>query len=365
MLRQISVTTSSKPNNIGNLSEKLEYYKLNKDSFNLLFVGDSRTYTNIHNYALDSLIGSKSYNHAVWANWFPTQYAFLVDFLPQIPDSTCLVFSYGHQNFMDGEIQETYPINKALLSDYYNWGFTYADLLNPISLSDNSLNKYVFIEKKRNRKSISAFLNRQLAVLFSSHKGNKSIQTINNVESSRVETSRALQMRNYYNKLEQVVATEVKYSNDTATSVEVYWKKGNYWRVEITPDFFRRKQIENQRLLSKSYTPQKIFEPDKRYWNNFLAIAKLLGKHSKRLKIFVNEMEEAPYTYKLSGHFIYNEFIGKTVNPILKENNLNIIKVDVNEFPDNYYFDYNHLNTEGSKIYTQKLAEILSPYITK
>lgn len=367
LLSKCKVSYEVKSNNIGNLSEKFEYYKANKDSFNLVFVGDSRTYTNIHNFMLDSLLNSKSFNHAVWANWFPTQYAFLVDFLPQIPDSTTLVFSFGHQNFIGGEIQETYPINRSIISQYYSWGFSFTELLKPISISDNEIHKIVFLEKNRHRRAIKVGLSKLIAVIFSKNKGSnrdKKSFTENRNDSNK-EASRANSLNAYYRSIPEVSFSSIKFQDETPTSLEVYWKKGNYWRVEIVPQYFREKQNENYLELKKVYKAQSKFEPEQKYWNNFLAIAKLLGKHSKRLKIIVNEMEEAPYTYKLSGRSIYNNFIKNDVLPILSENNLTSIKVGVNDFSDNYYFDYNHLNNIGSVAYTKKLALVLSPHFKK
>jgi hypothetical protein len=354
-----------KPNSIGLLNEKLEYYKLTKDSFDFLFVGDSRTYTNVHNLMFDTILKTRSYNHSVWANWFPTQYAFFVDLLPIIPDSTTLVFSMGYQNFLYGEIQETYPINKELLPLYYNWGFSFKDLRNPVSLTNSYLHPIIYLEQKRHRKNFNKLMQKYMAVLFTDHPKKHELK-INKKHSQNVSiksdeiSKKAKELNSYYNLLPGVNYSSINYQSDTITSLVVYWQKGNYWRVELLPEFFRNKQHENYLQIEKEIKKNVGFTPDDRYWNNFKAIVELLGKHSKRLKIIVNEMEEAPYCYTFSGRTVYDEFAKNKVIPLLKENGLSYIKVDVSSFPNSYYFDYNHLNSEGSIVYTQKLAEKLS-----
>src|ERR1700739_589891 len=72
--------------NVGELPEKFEYYKKNKEKYNIVYFGDSRTYTNINNLQLDTILKTNSYNIAMWANWLPNQYAFLQDSLPTVPD---------------------------------------------------------------------------------------------------------------------------------------------------------------------------------------------------------------------------------------------------------------------------------------
>lgn len=112
----------------GNLIQKLAYYKAHGDQFDTVFLGDSRTYCGLHPEQLDPLLGAHSYNLAHWSNWFPTQYAFLQDFLPHLRPGTTVVWSLGHVNFVDAAIQPAYPVGWHRLARYGDLGFGVGDL---------------------------------------------------------------------------------------------------------------------------------------------------------------------------------------------------------------------------------------------
>ena len=356
-----------KSNCNGTLSEKFEFYKSNKNRFRILFLGDSRTYTNIHNFQIDSALHINSYNLSIWANWFPTQYSFFSDFLEEVPDSTILFFSIGHQNFVTSEIQNSYPIDYSKISAYLDWCFSYYDLRKPLAFRNCQVLPILFLSADPIHDWRKKVLGKYLAVFSCPKEVVKQAVCLPRTGVPEVsiisEKDQAEKIKQYYLKDSNVFAAIPKLNGDSITSLEIFWKKGNYWRIEIDSLFFRNKQKEDSlKEGDVSGVNQSKFNPDPRYWNNFTAIIGLLKKHNKRLKIFINQMDEAPYSYH-SNRKYYDDFMQNKVRKYVEANGLPFLYLDVRDMPSYYYFDYNHLNSKGSVIYTKRLIELLKQKI--
>jgi hypothetical protein len=378
------------PNPIGSLDQKLEYYKLHRKDYKVVFIGDSRTFTNINNCQIDTILQTNSFNMAMWANWFPTQYSFLQDFLPQVPDGTTLIFSLGYQNFNYGDIQETYPIEYDRAKEYINWGFSLRDLKKTLVYNNSKVLPILFLSQSHNHAWLKEEMDNYLAVFSCKNKSRKTEQIqeeetrqvipekIDNnpapVSSANKNTVKYLLIGNKNNSNQSIFEefsknpeaglVKQKFQGDTLTSVEVFWKKGNYWRIEIDTFFFRKKQLFNTPAKSNLKTDSNIspFIPDSRYWKNFEAITRLFKTHSKRLNIIFNKVDEAPYTYAY-GRKSSDNFLNNIVKNYIINQGFAYITVDVRDMPDSYYFDNNHMNSKGTIIYTQRLASILKEKI--
>lgn len=105
---------------------KIDHYRRHRDDYDVIFVGDSRTYCGISPTELDPLLGMRSFNVSTLAHWFPTQFASFQDLLPYVPQDTVVVWSIGHQNFHRvgaGEVNSTYPIGVRNVPRYLRWGY--------------------------------------------------------------------------------------------------------------------------------------------------------------------------------------------------------------------------------------------------
>lgn len=354
--------------NCGSLPEKLEFYKLNKEKYKMLYFGDSRTYTNINNLQLDTLLNTSSYNIAMWANWFPNQYSFLQDLLPEVPDNTTIIYSLGHQNFNHGEIQESYPINAERAKEYYAWGFTIGDLKKPLRQSQTIPSPNLLVCHGEVNNWFSKKIKKIIAVFFCESKkakeGKQSNQSPLEKQKSSVATYFSVLKNKLANESEVEKIVDFK-QNDTTTSYEVYWRRGNYWRIELDSLYFRNKQRQNilTNLKEMKFENWQKFTIDERYWKNFEAIITLLKKHQNRLNIIFNEVVEAPNQYVINNKNIYEKVMNLKVRSYVQNNGFKYIKVYASDFPDHYYFDYNHLNNKGSCVYSSRLADTLKTHL--
>ena len=63
------------PNSAGstNLVNRHAWYAGHRNDYDLVFLGDSRTYCGVHAERIDALLGTNSINLAAFSNWLPTQ----------------------------------------------------------------------------------------------------------------------------------------------------------------------------------------------------------------------------------------------------------------------------------------------------
>src|SRR2546423_434979 len=105
------------------LSNRTAWYRAHASEFDLLFLGDSKSFCGIHPELLDPLLNTRSLNLSYFANWFPTQFALLQDIVPSIPKGTTVVWSLGSVNFWPSTgVQRVYPIGAANAVRYLLWG---------------------------------------------------------------------------------------------------------------------------------------------------------------------------------------------------------------------------------------------------
>ncbi len=111
-----------------NLLSKRDTYLAAPEDYGVVFFGDSRTFCAFHPDLLEGHLGTPSYNLSFWANWLPTQYAYIDDVAPHIAPGTVFVWSLGHVNFAAGKIRPVYPVGWPRLRKMLETGFDFADL---------------------------------------------------------------------------------------------------------------------------------------------------------------------------------------------------------------------------------------------
>jgi hypothetical protein len=143
------------------------------------------------------------------------------------------------------------------------------------------------------------------------------------------------------------------------TSLVVYFQRGSYLRVELDQAFFRRKQREFGAFMAAD-------GPEVRpaYWQMFEEILRIFKQNGVRL--IVNEVEEAPFTYGSAEHReLFRAFMRETVERRVREEGLAYVRVNFDKLDDDDYFDWDHLNSKGAKTFIPMLANELRPYLAR
>jgi hypothetical protein len=353
------------------LHAKLAYYRAHASSFDLLFVGDSRTYTDVDPERLDARLGTRSLNLAASGNWFPTQYPNLQDLLPHVPEGTVIVWSIGHQNFqkVHDAIELTYSIGVGNVYRYLKWGFSWR------SIHENVLDGVPGFKLYTRRYQLRERLDRILARSFGPTGSTIAAVSADAVDgegltrvhaekgsadaaaaSPVVDVEEALKS---YADDPSVVHVQRYYDNGELTSVALYKRRGNCVRVELRPDFFREKQADMAAKLRPLSADR--FVPDPEYWNNFLGIVDSFA--ARHVRLIVNEFEEAPYQYEIpKNRKIYRDFM-ISVRSFFEERGIPYVRVDFDRLTNDDYFDYNHMNSRGIDRFTPMFVDQLRPVL--
>ena len=345
------VKTSGPPSSSGSLIQKMEAYERDRSGLDLVFVGDSRTYCAMHPDLLDPLLGTKSVNLAHWANWLPTQYAQFSDLIRALPAGTTVVWSVGHQNFhpVGERIHAAYPIGLGRIPRYIALGYSLDSMKDNLVFFGPSTTVLGWMPQIRER------LDQTLARPVQGGPATK--------ESGSARPPLLSQLMQRLGEDPVTGLLEVLTESGTITSVAVTKTNGAYERVEVAPDYFREKQRENAVALETGLRDRPDdFQPAAEYWNTFLAILDLCRDH--RIRLVVNEVEEAPYVYLTrERHERFRRFMRETVEREVVARGFPYIRVDFDLLSDGDYFDFNHLNQSGIRKYSRLLAERLGPVL--
>lgn len=346
------------PSSTGNAAEKIAWYGRHRGAYDLLFVGDSRTYTDIQPDVLDPLLGSRSLNLAVFAHWFPTQYPSFRKLVELVPPGTTVVWSIGHQNFFpSGQgINRNYPLRITDVPAYLRWGFSPADLLPNWRHHDPIAGFFGYggdIREKLNQA-------RRLEVcdFGGPAAGAQSPPAVPPDIAAPIA-----EMIGRANADPAVTRVEITKDGVRATSLVLYKRAGAYFRVELDPGFFRGKQQEDA-LARAGRSPDVPREPDPAYWNLFVAILETFRRSGVRL--VVNEFEEAPYVYRPAElRAGWRAFMREKVAPEVEKRGFAYVRVDFDPIGSDDYFDFNHLNSDGVAKFSPAFASALRPHLDR
>jgi hypothetical protein len=344
---------------LGDLRHKLSYYRQHAHEFNLVFVGDSRTYCGVDPESIDQRLGSNSVNLAQWAHWFGTQYPFFQDFLPLVPSDTVVVWSIGTANFQDVyKVPRTYPIGLTNIARYFALGYSWPDIEDNVNFSLEEAKRMGghWCPIYQNRARLLALLEDKLQSYLPPPKERASTAT--QVHKQEYEAIRARFVDDPH-----VSCVDPVVDNDEITSATLLKKRGNYVRIELDPDYFRAKQREWERRLQ--HDEARPFAVTPKHWNTFTAIVALFQKHNARL--IVNEVCEAPYhmTARNAQAGVERRAFMDKVAAYLEQRGIPYVRVNWDEFRNDDYFDYNHLNSQGIAKLTPMLVEKLRPYVQR
>jgi hypothetical protein len=351
------------------LFAKVDYYRKHASEYNLIFVGDSRTYCGMAPDVLDPMLHTHSINLSSFANWFPTQYSNLEDLLQHTPEGTIVVWSIGHQNFqrVGDAVKLVYPIGLRNVPRYLGWGYTWS------SLSENVLDELpgfkVFVWRHTLRERVDRLFGKavfsqpccgpQAGTSHSLDRDPNGMPGLTLDASDDHGAPQASALIEVYRSDPNVIYVEPLYENGSITSLALYKRAGNYVRVELRPEFFREKQRE----LAEELKPlaAEEFVPDREYWQNFMGIVELFSKY--KIRLIVNEFEEAPYHYDIpKNRFLYRSFMTK-IRYFFESRGIPYVRVDFERLTNEDYFDYNHLNSRGIEQFSKMFADRVRPVL--
>jgi hypothetical protein len=337
------------PTPSGGLREKLASYRLHAETYDLVFVGDSRTYCAMHPDLVDDRLGTRSINLARWGHWFPTQHAQFRDLLSSVPKRATVVWSVGHLNFerINERINTAYPIGLAQAPGYLQLGHPAHRLTENLIYYNPVTN--LFGRLPQLRQKVDDALGR---VVWTS-------EPTAGPSGPAAEQATAIVRR--IRDHPQTAGWELLQDGDQVTSLAIFKTNGAYYRIELAPAFFRGKQREDALAKRESAASSpSAYEPDSAYWNQFLAILDLFEAHDTRL--IVNELEEAPHQYATAeARERVRRFMRMRVRPEVQRRGFGYMRVDLDQLTDEDYFDYNHLNSRGIDKFSAMLSEELEP----
>jgi hypothetical protein len=192
------------------LINRLAWYESHLNDYNLIILGDSRTYCGVHAELLDPMLGTSSLNLASFAHWFPTQLAFVRDIAP----STRVLWSIGSVNFhTPGPVQRIYPVGIRSALRYLRWGLSPQGLADNVFYYNSALH---FISQRGDlRKSLGEFMGRPLLPM-----------TKPAVRSMTARVQERIELKEQYEKDPNVAAVVAVTEDGKVNSLAVYFQRG-------------------------------------------------------------------------------------------------------------------------------------------
>jgi hypothetical protein len=112
---------------------------------------------------------------------------------------------------------------------------------------------------------------------------------------------------------------------------------------------------EKQHKLEAKIMPFSRFEPKEKNMKIFQKILELFENSMHRLVIV--EYWDTPYNYSIPGNYeIYKAFLSQ-IQAMVKPYGYTYIRPEFKDFRNGDYFDYNHMNLQGSKKFTLRVAK--------
>lgn len=334
------------PNPIGLSRARTAFYQADPHRFDMVFLGDSRTYCGIHADLIDPLTGRRSINLSAFSHWLPAQYAQLRDIAGDIAPGTVVVLSVGHQNFDPSPIQRSYPISLANAARLVVFGISPLDLVHNVIWAFRPGRVLMERDSWRDR-----FLAHAGLLVKPQPKAVAIPGQANVAAAPDALAERAAALVGEWQGKPGVAQAQVTIDEGKVTSVAIIRTGGSYYRVETDPAYFRARQVSQPAADPASFT----WTPDPVRVRIFEAMLDLLRERG--IATIVNEMEEAPYIY--GGDAMrakYRDAMDRHIRPRVAARGFPYMRVDFDRLNDDDYFDYNHLNSRGIERFTPMLA---------
>lgn len=349
----------SQPTPVGSVLQKLNSYVESSEQYDLLFVGDSRTYCGLDPQEIDPKLGTRSLNLANFAHWIPTQYPAFERLIPKIPENTTVVWSIGSNSFHptgDCRIQNTYPVGIRNVPRYAQWGYSLAELWPNIAY---------FSTRDWPARILGKIKSLQAQTLWNSEDASPSREAV--LDSNGAATAKWQKLYRHLANDPANASIEVLRDTETGmvTSLATITQRGVYRRYEVVPEYFRGKQTQlAEKLQSQSAADNGKVVADEHYWETFLSILDLFREYN--VTLIVNQIPEAPFVYSSSKRAVaYRTFLDGPVRECVVEYGFHWNVADTADLSDEDFFDYNHLNHQGIGKYARSIADSLRPRLSE
>lgn len=318
--------------------------------YNLLFMGDSRTYCDIHPVFMDPLLGTRSLSLSHFTHWLPTQYSMVREMVAAIPKGTVVVWSIGHQNLVPSVgMGEVYPVGWGNALRYQYWGVPNKGLLK--NLMDFTPLLALFQKRADLRKSLLDQMEKPLPAPWGLIAGNAwaAWPPTPNIPVGMPQAEWPDTLLRQYENDPRVIAVEPGSHEGKYNSVVLRFKGGSYFRIEIDHAFFRAKQAEMaaqpmSEEQARQYTAFHLDEGYLRLLDETLDLYRQAG-----LRVIVNELEEAPHMYP---HPLvrakWRQLMRDVVQPRAEARGFAYIWTDLDALTSEDYFDYNHMKSPNT-----------------
>ncbi|MCC9625900.1 hypothetical protein LPB41_29860 [Thalassospira sp. MA62] len=340
---------------------KLRDFSRQPDQYDMVFIGDSRSFCALHPELLDPKLGTKSVNLSHWSNWMLLQHAEMSDLKNVFPDGMTIVWSLGHINFSKTTIRPVYPPGLRRLPEFVSLGASLSELLN----AQMAFTPWTVIWPRR--QEIYTMLQGLSNLVF------YRAPVQQNIEPDAAQVNEASNRSQDHELLERFRKRQgVSYvkpwldSDGRVMSVGQYMLDGSYYRTEVVPEYYRQLQSESSKShggygdISQEEKKQLFDNLTGHNWDLFISTLDLFKTIDVR--VILNVLEEAPHTYASQSHKkAYREFMNTYVRSEVEKRGFAFTSVDFDQMGDELYFDYNHMNERGARAYT----ELLAPRISK
>ena len=340
-------------------SGKVVAYLAQPDAYQVLFVGDSRTFTDIQPRTVSPLIGRPSYNLATFGLWMPVEYLEYQDVFPHVPQGTVVVWSLSHHNFAPVDVQwwipGQYKFSLADAAEYVLDGYPVERVIREY---DESPFSPVDLVVKRRKELTSSFENVVWRSNAPAAPATESTPAASgNADGINVDAARILELLKQDTSLTYVSPTV---DAGIITSIETIRTDGGYDRILVDDAYYRRQQAPLWPVHSNVTECQ--FNPNGVYMRTFGKILDLVSKY--QIRMVVNYIEDAPGSWQSDiERQCAKQFMQDKIVPMLTARGIAYMAPDlypVIGFNDDFYFDNSHLTTNGAAIYSKLFASDLA-----
>lgn len=374
--------------NNGYFWTKVEFFKkrIEAGDYNVLYLGDSRSYCNIQNDMVEKKLfpGVSSLNLSHFGVWFPIQYRLFKELIPIIrnqknitvvwtinPDNFRRI-DYGTQKENQWWVASMYSIDLETVYEFWKMGYPLRRLIDEYILSPNSFFPKLWQKTNEWRQKLEEPI--YLPFILTDYKP-KQGSTIASQPVYSKRTDKTIQyghtekvnqiIRFYEEQPGTLIIKPVENEKKEITSIEIVRSGGSYYRIEITPEFFREKQSASRTRISNVYSARpvvKCVEIAPPHFNLFLKILKLCKDNN--INLIINEFHKAPFNYVSNEHKnVCYSFMSDIVKKETEKNGFSYIAVDYDIFEDSDFFDADHMNSKGGDKLAPMLAEKLYPLL--
>lgn len=343
--------------------EKMAFLRQHAQELDLFFIGDSRTYCDIHPEIIDPILGTHSFNLAFFGFWFPSLYPLLQNIVPLLPTKSTVVWSIGHQNFFSVSPCDDlhYPMTSRQLFDYFQWDAKLCEI--GMGYWKTSPVKHFWDRSKWNYQRLLRVADKNILAWSTPPRMRIEHDRLDHTPTFDPLQAAFNELAKPYRDQPGVKEVEYKTENGKIVSLTLIMRGGGYYRIEIEPETFRAAQrayLKDNPQIS-NVDPTHII-PNPLRLRLFDEILDLFTRRGIRL--IVNEVEEAPFTYGTTQRRQqWRDFMEQQIRPRVAIHNIPYLRLPLEQLSDADYFDFNHMNSQGILKYTPMLANALRVHL--